>query len=447
MTIEATATTLESERTEVEDAGEEGDIVQGQATPTAGRGETVGEATSEYFRERQAPKNALKLAQRQVKDAEDPKAAQQRVDNLKLALQRVEDAETRVKDAELMQQGAANPEAAQQKLAAAEQGLKDAQQQVNDLKLALRQVKNAETRVEDAGLMRQGAADPEAAQQKLAAAEQDLQGAQQQVEDAETQAKSAADPKAAKQKVTAAKQGLKVARQQVKDAKTRLKGAEDAKAAEQESTAAKQGIEDALRRANNALQQSKDTEDLKAAEQELKLKLKAEEQGLKLAQQQVKDAETRVMGAESPEAAELESTEAELERTAAEQSLKEATPPVDKNARSAVTQFVSHFTPGLPIAGLTPRGLEAFQETIGANAADVAARLLPVKEFLRFCWKRGYTDANLGNHLRVKSAGSASAARGNLEHEEAERFEMTADGLQQLKEDLERHKEELPAAI
>ena len=124
----------------------------------------------------------------------------------------------------------------------------------------------------------------------------------------------------------------------------------------------------------------------------------------------------------------------------------EAAPPFDEGARSAVTKFVSHFTPGLPVAELTPRELEAFQETIGANAADVAARLLPVKAFLRFCWKSGYTEANLDNHLRVKTAAVAPAPA-QIEHEEAERFEMTAEGLQQLKEDLERHKEELPAAI
>ena len=114
-----------------------------------------------------------------------------------------------------------------------------------------------------------------------------------------------------------------------------------------------------------------------------------------------------------------------------------------------MTQFVSHVTPGLPVAELTPHMMAAFQETIEANAADVAARLLPVKEFLHFCWKtRGYTEANLGNHLRVESAEPAAvAARGNLEHEESECFEMTPEGLQRLKEDLERHKEKLPAAL
>ena len=125
---------------------------------------------------------------------------------------------------------------------------------------------------------------------------------------------------------------------------------------------------------------------------------------------------------------------------------RKASPPFDKNARIAVTQFVSHVTPSLPVAELTPHGMAAFQETIEANAADVAARLLPVKEFLRFCWKtRGYTEANLGNHLCVKTASASASAL--IEHEEAERFEMTADGLQQLTAELERLREELPAAV
>ena len=121
--------------------------------------------------------------------------------------------------------------------------------------------------------------------------------------------------------------------------------------------------------------------------------------------------------------------------------------PFDKGARIAITQFVSHVMPGLPIAELTPHEVAAFQEAIGANAEEVASRLIPVKEFLRFCWKtRGYTEVNLGSHLRVQTAAAASASA-RIEYEEAERFEMTAEGLDQLKEDLERHKKELPAAI
>ncbi len=123
-----------------------------------------------------------------------------------------------------------------------------------------------------------------------------------------------------------------------------------------------------------------------------------------------------------------------------------APPQIDKDARVAVTRFVSHCSPHLPIAELTPHGMAAFQETIGANATDVAARLHPVKEFLRFCWKnKQYTEVNLGNHLRIKR--STGAAETQLEHEEAERFEMTAEGLEQLKADLERLQQEMPEAV
>ena len=126
---------------------------------------------------------------------------------------------------------------------------------------------------------------------------------------------------------------------------------------------------------------------------------------------------------------------------------KKAVPPFNKAARVAVTRFVSHCSPHLPIAELTPHGMAAFQETIGANATDVAARLHPVKEFLRFCWKnRSYTEVNLGNHLRVKRTAE-SLSGSQVEHEAAERFEMTADGLEHLKADLERLQQEMPEAI
>ncbi len=124
-----------------------------------------------------------------------------------------------------------------------------------------------------------------------------------------------------------------------------------------------------------------------------------------------------------------------------------ATPPFDEAARVAVTRFVSHFTPYLPIAELKPYGMAVFQETVGENATDIEGRLQPVKEFLRYCWKqRGYTEENLGNHLRIKrSAGAKDDSQ--VQHEEAERFQMTEDGLEQLKAELERHLAEMPLAV
>jgi len=130
---------------------------------------------------------------------------------------------------------------------------------------------------------------------------------------------------------------------------------------------------------------------------------------------------------------------------------------LDEPAREAVTRFLQHFGPDTEIAALSPKTMEGFQETIGANTMDPAARLQPVKEFLRYCWKQEYTvteDAegrtsaqNLGNFLRIKRPASVVRDASRFEHEQAQTFEMTADGLQLLREELAHLNAEMPEAV
>jgi transcription elongation factor GreA len=130
---------------------------------------------------------------------------------------------------------------------------------------------------------------------------------------------------------------------------------------------------------------------------------------------------------------------------------------LDEAAREAVTRFLWHFGPSTPISELSPKTMESFQETIGKNTMDLAARLQPVKEFLRYCWKQEYTvviDAegrasaqNLGNFLRIKRAVTVSRDDSRFQHEQAQTFEMTADGLQLLKEELGQLNSEMPEAV
>ena len=129
----------------------------------------------------------------------------------------------------------------------------------------------------------------------------------------------------------------------------------------------------------------------------------------------------------------------------------------DAAAREAVIRFLAHFGPGTLIDDLSPKSMESFQETIGSNTMDPAARLQPVKEFLRYCWKQGYTatrgsggDAeaqNLGNFLRIKRATTVARDSSTFKHEEAQIFEMTADGLKHLQEELAQLTAEMPEAV
>lgn len=77
--------------------------------------------------------------------------------------------------------------------------------------------------------------------------------------------------------------------------------------------------------------------------------------------------------------------------------------PLTREARVAVARFVSHVTPQVPIADLTPHQMTAYQDLIGANTTQMFDRLMPVKDFLRFCWKeRSLTATNLGNNIRLR---------------------------------------------
>ena len=130
---------------------------------------------------------------------------------------------------------------------------------------------------------------------------------------------------------------------------------------------------------------------------------------------------------------------------------------LDEPAREAVTRFLWHFGPSTPVSDLSPKSMEGFQETVGTNTMDLASRLQPVKEFLRYCWKQEYTvtvDAdgnantqNLGNYLRIKQPTSVVKDDSRFQHEQAQTFEMTADGLHSLHEELGQLNAEMPEAV
>ena len=129
----------------------------------------------------------------------------------------------------------------------------------------------------------------------------------------------------------------------------------------------------------------------------------------------------------------------------------------DEAAREAVTRFLWHFGPSTAVTDLSPKSMEGFQETIGSNTMDPAAKLQPVKEFLRFCWKQQYTTTtgasgaveaqNLGNYLRIKRATNVARDASAFQHEEAKIFEMTAAGLEHLHEELGTLQAEMPEAV
>ena len=121
---------------------------------------------------------------------------------------------------------------------------------------------------------------------------------------------------------------------------------------------------------------------------------------------------------------------------------------LDEPARQAINRFLSHVGPATPIVELNPNGIERFQQVMGDNTTDLESKLRPVKEFLRYCWKeRDWCEQNLGNHLKIKRSAVGARTTGNFTHEEAETFEMTAEGLEHLQRELSEAESRMPDLI
>jgi transcription elongation factor GreA len=119
---------------------------------------------------------------------------------------------------------------------------------------------------------------------------------------------------------------------------------------------------------------------------------------------------------------------------------------LSQQQRVAVTRFVAWAGSDRELASLSAHQMSLFQEAQGANVADLGNRLLPVKAFLSYAKKKDWMEANLSVHLRVKRPARGSAgANGVTKAGDEDVVEMTVEGLELARNELERLRNERPA--
>ncbi len=102
-----------------------------------------------------------------------------------------------------------------------------------------------------------------------------------------------------------------------------------------------------------------------------------------------------------------------------------------------LNKFVRDFDQ-FDIARLTAEIVEKYQEGQERSGAD-SRRLEPIKSFLAFAHKHGFTDINYGKFIRIRRAnGRGSARGGSAERVEKPQHELlTAEGFKRLQEELD----------
>jgi len=108
-------------------------------------------------------------------------------------------------------------------------------------------------------------------------------------------------------------------------------------------------------------------------------------------------------------------------------------------AQAELNRFMRHFGHETRSTSLRAMDVEDYQEKIEKTGADVARRLEPVKSFLTYLHKQGCTEINLGRLIKARRATATrvSNGRGRGRQTEEEAVQLTGEGYDNLKKELE----------
>ena len=102
-------------------------------------------------------------------------------------------------------------------------------------------------------------------------------------------------------------------------------------------------------------------------------------------------------------------------------------------AASEINRFVRHVGPTKNVTQITKLQVERYQQFLVDTAGEGAARVEALKAFLSDLKTKKLTETNLGAGLRVRRRGGSANAR----REEAAVVELTQEGLDQLRAELQ----------
>jgi transcription elongation factor GreA len=126
---------------------------------------------------------------------------------------------------------------------------------------------------------------------------------------------------------------------------------------------------------------------------------------------------------------------------AAHQYLGALKPGAKNDAQPEVLKFVRWCGPERELAGLRGHDIAQYAENLSPTVSDAAKRADVVRAFLKWVKERGYTNENLGTHLRVRKATKSSS---NAQTIEEQPIYLTKEGHQALLDEMEQLKARRP---
>jgi transcription elongation factor GreA len=118
-------------------------------------------------------------------------------------------------------------------------------------------------------------------------------------------------------------------------------------------------------------------------------------------------------------------------------------PPPEREVQAPMLlRFARWLSPDRDLNAIMPIELERYQEQLGEIGIDPTRSLEGLKNFLADAKKKGWTETNLGLHIKIRRKASSSRTASSSSGPEA-RVEMTQEGLEALQQELYRLEHEL----
>ncbi len=113
-------------------------------------------------------------------------------------------------------------------------------------------------------------------------------------------------------------------------------------------------------------------------------------------------------------------------------------------AQQEVNRFVRWLGSTRSLDLVSSHDVATYTERLGTTTSDIVSKLQPVKNFLVYAKKEGYTATNLGVNLRPKKSAIRGASGKVIKVAQTEKAYLTDDGYQQLVVELDGAKAERP---
>ena len=119
---------------------------------------------------------------------------------------------------------------------------------------------------------------------------------------------------------------------------------------------------------------------------------------------------------------------------------KNAKKPMD--GHQEIIRFIDWYGRDRQVNDLSPSQIEEYAKEFSQRGADAQKRLAPVKEFLAFMRKKGWTDINLATHLRVSRSRRNSVGGRSTAGSQASVAQLSKEGYKSLVAELDNFKEQ-----